>query len=511
MTTAVPFAPLRRLPPQRRLDAYLASKKAAPVWKPNPGEDGQPNPQELALQSPADEVFFGGAAGGGKTDLLLGAAFTRHKRSAVFRRVYPNLKGIINRSIEIQGSDDNYNRAEKEWRLPGQYIQFAAVQHEDDKKKWQGQPHDLKAFDEITEFTKTQYQFIIGWNRSSDPSQRSRVIATGNPPTDSDGAWIIVEWGPWLQPDHPQKAAPSELRWYYYDENDNIVWLTSGDPVEVGGETIYPRSRTFIPSKLSDNPHYNYDNSYRGRLQSMPEPLRSILLHGDFTATGKADPWQVIPTAWVKLAQRRWLEREKPHMPLSGVGVDVARGGRDALVIAKRYGTWYDELDSTPGVNVEDGPTAVGIMQRSLASDRNIGYINIDLIGVGTSCYDTAKVVWPGTAKAVNVASGTRYVARGNDGQQLFTMRNVRAEIHWRLREALDPETGDDIALPPGNDIVADLCAARYKVLAGGVIQIESKDDIKKRLGRSPDKGEAIMLAQSDFNEELQAGATTYA
>jgi hypothetical protein len=62
------------------------------------------------------------------------------------------------------------------------------------------------------------------------------------------------------------------------------------------------------------------------------------------------------------------------------------------------------------------------------------------------------------------------------------------------MREALDPVYGDDVALPPGNDIVADLCSARYDVKTSGV-QIESKEDIKKRLGRSPDKGESILLA----------------
>ena len=71
----------------------------------------------------------------------------------------------------------------------------------------------------------------------------------------------------------------------------------------------------------------------------------------------------------------------------------------------------------------------------------------------------------------------------------------MRAEYHRRMRLALDPEHGDDIALPPGNEIVADLCAAKYKMLAGGVIQIEEKDAIKERIGRSPDEGEAIMLA----------------
>ena len=62
------------------------------------------------------------------------------------------------------------------------------------------------------------------------------------------------------------------------------------------------------------------------------------------------------------------------------------------------------------------------------------------------------------------------------------------------MRDALDPNGGDDVALPPGNEIVADLCSARYKLTTAGV-QVEEKEEIKKRLGRSPDKGESIILS----------------
>ena len=77
-------------------------------------------------------------------------------------------------------------------------------------------------------------------------------------------------------------------------------------------------------------------------------------------------------------------------------------------------------------------------------------------------------------------------------------MRNKRAEYYWRMREALEPEHGDDVALPPGAEVVADLCAARYKLTTAG-IQIEDKEAIKERIGRSPDVGEAILLANLQY------------
>lgn len=489
--------------PQKYRAAALLGGLAPPVWQPNPDHaDGRPNPQRLAYESTADVLGYGGAAGGGKSALLLGLAATRHKRSVIFRRVFPNLRGIIEESKGVFTDGLGYNDMLHRWARPdGRRLEFEACQYEKDKEKQRGRPRDFYGFDEATEFSRSQVEFITAWNRSTEPGQRCRVVLTFNPPTDDGGSWVIDYFLPWfayLFPTrfaHPRPAAPGELRWYVTIDGKEIE-RPDGVPFEHEGETLKPLSRTFIPARLDDNPHLANSN-YRSTLQALPEPLRSQLLYGDFAAEGMADPWQVIPTAWVKAAQARWMEMERPNTPLSGVGVDVARGGRDSMVTARRYGNWFDEPDKAPGVNVEDGPTAAGLVFQILEHERHIGYINVDVIGVGSSAYDSLAAMYPGIARAVNVAEGSDYVAMSKTErpQPLFKMRNIRAEMHWRFREALDPDGGDDLALPPGNELVADLCAAKYKVLAGGVIQIEEKEKIKERIGRSPDVGEAIMLA----------------
>lgn len=483
------------------LEARPVKANDALIWKPNPDHpDGRPNPQRLAYESTADVLGYGGAAGGGKSALLLGLAATAHKRSVIFRRVFPNLRGIIEESKAIFTS--GYNDMLHRWKLPdGKLVEFEACQYEKDREKQRGRPRDFYGFDEATEFTRSQVEFITAWNRTTELGQRCRVVLTFNPPMDESGSWVIDYFLPWfayLFPTkftHPRPAEPGELRWYATIDGKELE-CDDGTPFDHNGEMIRPRSRTFIPARLDDNPHLA-DTSYRSTLQALPEPLRSQLLYGDFSAKGAGDPWQVIPTTWVKAAQARWLEREKPDMPLSRVGVDVARGGRDSLVIARRYGTWFDEPDKTPGADVDDGPTAAGLVYQRLANERHIGGINVDVIGVGSSAYDSLAAMYPGVAAPVNVSEGSDYIAMSNTDPPLplFRMKNIRAEMHWRFREALDPERGSDIALPPGNELVADLCAARYKVLAGGVIQIEEKDKIKERIGRSPDVGEAVMLA----------------
>jgi hypothetical protein len=72
-------------------------------------------------------------------------------------------------------------------------------------------------------------------------------------------------------------------------------------------------------------------------------------------------------------------------------------------------------------------------------------------------------------------------------------MRNLRAELFWRMRDALDPMSGEDLALPNDPELLADLCSANYKSGVSGVL-IEEKNEIKKRIGRSPDYGDAVLL-----------------
>lgn len=498
---------------ERKADRWLPSplqqqpnSDTRPLWQPNPDHaDGTPNTQRLAYESTADVIGLSGTAGWGKSSLLLGMAANKHQRSAIFRRVFPNLRSLIEDSREIfnaEGTEhgkDSFNESLHRWSLSGsKMLEFEACQHEHDKFKQRGRPRDFYAFDEAPEFSRSQFEFISAWNRSADKSQHCQIFLAFNVPSDDAGGWVIDYFLPWITHLFPEKfshthpAKPGELRWFATVDGKETEF-ENGEPVKVGNETIYPRSRTFFFGTLLDNPYY--DEKYVATLQAQPEPIRSQLLYGNFAVDTIANPMQVLPTAWVKAAQRRWLEREKPDMPVSGVGVDVARGGKDALTISKRYGTWFDEVRKVPGVNVEDGPAAAGMVHDALSGDAHIGYINIDAASVGSSAYDSLKVMYPKIVNPVNAAEKSGHVVRAESGQVVIRMRNRRAEYYWRMRQALDPVHGDNIALPGGNEIVADLCAAKYEWQAGGVVQIESKDEIKARIGRSPDVGEAILLA----------------
>ncbi len=461
---------------------------AMPAWIPDPDN----KPQCAAYESKAQVIGYGGAAGGGKTDLLIGFAGTKHYRSVIFRRVFPLLEGIEARSREVfnplndEHLKDRYNESLHRWNLKGgATVRFAAVQFEKDKQNFQGRPFDFYGFDEATEFTESQVRFITGWNRSTRRGQECRVVLTFNPPMDDAGEWVVRFFAPWLDETHSNPAKDGELRWFAMVDGEEKE--VDSAPFEYKGEIITPKSRTFFHAKLSDNVILQR-TGYAATIDAMPEPLRSIL-KGKFGAYKQVDPFQIIPTAWVRAAQKRWLEREQPQTPLTAVGVDPSRGGNDKTGIAMRYDNWFARVVSHPGWMVTDGAIAAELVRQAIGNRNAPNYINVDVGGIGSSVYDHLKVIF-NNVQPFNGAEASTY--RDRSGK--LKMRNKRAEMYWRMRDALDPENGDDLALPPDTELLADLCSAKYEVSSAGV-KVEDKNEIKERIGRSPDVGEAVMMA----------------
>lgn len=452
-------------------------------WRPLPG------PQTMAYESQADVVGFGGAAGGGKTDLACGKALTQHSVVQIFRREGTELTAIIDRMEQILGTRDGLGGKPPIWRSPTgrcRLIEFGSVPNLGDEKKYQGRAKDLLVIDEAANFLRAQVEFLMGWVRTTDPSQRCQTLMTFNPPTSAEGRWIIEYFAPWLDPKHPNPAAPGELRWFAMVDGKEIE-VAGPERFAHNGEEIIPRSRTFVPSRVTDNPYLKGTN-YMATLQALPEPLRSQMLYGDFQAGIEDDPWQVIPTAWVDAAMARW----KPVLPkpeMDSLGVDVARGGRDNTIISRRHDMWFDELLAYPGTATPDGPTVAAL---TIAAARNGAPIHLDVIGVGSSPYDflmqSNQPVY-----GVNVAEACDFADKS--GRLRFF--NLRSGLWWKMREALDPSNNTGIALPPDTRLRADLCAPNWK-LSGSTVKVESREEIIDRIGRSPDYGTAVVLANMD-------------
>jgi hypothetical protein len=474
-------------------DKLIASDSA--IWRPQVGR------QMEALLSEADVIGYGGAAGGGKSDLIAGLALTEHQRTLVLRREKTQTEGIIQRVTEILGSTDGYNSQKSQWRVGGRLIEFGGLDNPNDHQKWQGRPHDLKALDEVTEMREHQARFVMGWSRTSVPDQRVRNLLTFNPPTTAEGRWVIAFFGPWLDDRYPNPAKPGELRWFttikgkdFEVEGPEPFVLFRGEPVydydpsEFSPEKIInPKSRTFIPSRVTDN-YFYVKTGYIDTLQSMPEPLRSQMLNGDFKAGVEDDEWQVIPTAWIDAAMERWKARDAKG-PMDSMGADVATGGKDNFVISRRHGTWFDELIRIPGRKIPQdaaGPLTSGHIIRH-RTDR--APVHVDVVGWGLT---TVNFLTENKVQVIPINGANGSVEQTKDGRLKFA--NVRAELAWRMRESLDPTNPDPVALPPDPALRADLAAYKWKLTARGIM-VRLKSEMKEDLGRSPDDGDAVCLA----------------
>ena len=462
-------------------------------WKPHPDN----KPQCRAADHPADVLGFGGDPGGGKSGLICGLAVTRHWRSAIYRRVRVHTEDLEEQLERFSGIRPN---DKGRMRLPdGRSIHVAGVKNLGDEEGWRGQAHDLKAFDQVEEFTEYQFRFLSGWNRTHRRDQRCRVIATMNPPIKEEERWILEYWGPWLNPHHPNPAKDGELRWYVTvtrDGHDVDIEVDGPNPVEIDGEMRYPLSRSFIRSSVDDNPYIS--GRYRAVLGNLPGAVRELMESGDFFRAQEDHPRQVIPSSWVDLAFERWRNTPRPEVAMTALAVDVARGGRDRTVLTPRWANWIGEQRVAPGTSTPNGQAVVELVIEERKDDCPV------LIDMGGG--------YGGSPRDILIDGGYDVPVIGLNGAEACNRTDKTGKLHfmnkraywcWSMREALDPETGDDLCLPPDRQLKQELCALRWKVNLRG-IQVESKDDqtkdgLVRRLGRSPDKGDSAIYSIAEL------------
>lgn len=503
---------------RRKLERIGRARQKRRGWTPFPG----PQLQAYKAARKVDVLGYGGAGGGGKTDLDLAIAYLQHRRTVIYRRTVPQLAGIVERAQTIYRNRGKYNETTKVWRLRRRcdhagrpvrpvdvFIQFGSVHRLEDRENWRGIPFDARIFDEAQNFLRDQVLFMMAWTRTDAPDQHCCDILTFNPPTEVGGLWIIAYFAPWLDKTHADPAKPGEVRWFITlaDGKESEVpgprdW-TAEDfarpaPIVIDGREFIPRSRTFFPALATDNPAL-MATGYMAVLDALPEPLRSQMRDGDFTAGFKDGADQLIKTEWVRAAIERRKKTPRPTrpdgtvIPWQAVGVDVAAGGDDLNSFARRVGDWYGDLVTIPGEETPTGKaTAMGLIE-CLDGAQTVE-INLDAIGVGKgleSVLEQHEIPY----NAINVAESSY----ATDRSGMLKFKNKRAEVYWRMREALDPESGRKLCLPDDPEMLADLVAPRWSLTSSG-ITIEEKKKTKAEKGVGMHKGESVMLA--NYEEE---------
>ena len=243
--------------------------------------------QFLALEDP--EALYGGAARGGKSRALYMAALQYVEvpdyAALLFRRTYSDLalSGAIMQEAQehLSGTVARWNENAKTWRFPsGATVSFGYMESEKDKFRYRSSAYDFIGFDELTDFTESQYRYLFSrLSRRKGAAVPLRMRATATP------------GGPGHE------------------------WVKQYFLVEGAAQ-----GRTFIPAKLQDNPHEDQE-AYIRSLSHVDPITRAQLLNGDWNA--RSD---------VSMFRREWFE----VVPAVPAGMQMCRYWDLAGTEAKR-------------------------------------------------------------------------------------------------------------------------------------------------------------------------------
>lgn len=261
--------------------------------------------QSMLLRAADFECLYGGAAGAGKSDALLidalglqqDAIGKRKYQAIIFRRTYPDLKDLIDRSQDIYPAyGGEYDKQAHVWKFPsGARIEFGHMQYDSDRFKYRGRAFQYVGWDELTLFpTDVPYRYLMSRVRTSDPSITCYVRATTNP--DGPGfKWVKERW-----------QIPTEGTSTRFD-------IEVKDP-ETDEVSTY--SRRFIAARLSDNPHLR-DSGYRQTLLMLTEEEQKALLLGRWESPSIKGAYYAEQMEAARTEGRILSIPKLPHVPVN--------------------------------------------------------------------------------------------------------------------------------------------------------------------------------------------------
>lgn len=237
-----------------------------------------PHPrQAVFLAQACREAFFGGAAGGGKSDALLMAALQYVDlpgySAILFRRTYADLalsNALMNRADEwLRGTGAVWRAKDKVWRFPsGATLTFGYLDNENDKYRYQSAEFQFIGFDELTHFAETQYTYLFSrLRRNAGSPVPLRMRSASNP------GGVGHEW----------------VKARFVD----------------GG--LGRRERVFVPSRLADNPSIDADK-YAQSLAELDPVTRAQQLHGDWDVRSSGNMFKREWFGYVDLDAEQWAE-----------------------------------------------------------------------------------------------------------------------------------------------------------------------------------------------------------
>lgn len=241
----------------------------------------------------------------------------------------------------------------------------------------------------------------------------------------------------------------------------------------------------YIPSKVTDNP--DLSKAYLESLKQLPPELYRQFVEGDWNVAD--DPHAIIPYQHLHAC----IERDPAALAAAegeeALGIDVGELGTDKTVCAYMRGETCYEITGWRGEMTGGSSDLIipTVITRGVAPAR----VGVDAVGVGAGVYsDLVRSVGPVHRIAFGAAPTERSVD-GMDGLKL-EFANLKAQMWWKLREDV---LAGEIRIPDDETLIQDLLAVRYFVRGERKIAVETKDELRKRIGRSTDFADALVIA----------------
>lgn len=269
---------------------------------------------------------------------------------------------------------------------------------------------------------------------------------------------------------------------------ENVVRKENVIPGQVDYEWVKDKVETWT-SQVSDEDYDEGEGDFcwEGKCYR-PNDLFRVKVLGMFP---KVSQDVLIPYEWIEKANKNWEAlREVWHEgdePLR-LGVDVAGMGRDNSVLCQRYGDFVPTFHVHQSGGQADHMHVVGMVKQHLGTDR-MAKAFIDTIGEGAGVYSRLQELGMRNVYSCKFSEGAR---RLTDASGQYTFANMRAYLYWCVRDWLNPKNHTGAALPPNDLLTEELTETKWKFQSNGSIIIEPKEDIKKRIKRSPDYTDAL-------------------
>lgn len=221
------------------------------------------------------------------------------------------------------------------------------------------------------------------------------------------------------------------------------------------------------------------------------------------------DETSLHPEVWIDTAVDRWRDIDEADGWRGEIdlGCDVARLGGDSTQIAECFaGLGVRRLIEEPPQDTMKTARAIATHAEHAQDSARVRSVRIDMDGLGAGIYDRVQELLRG--RGINVL-GVRNGTSAIDKERYF---NARSELHYQLREAIDPGKDQCFALPPDEELKTELMAHKWSLTKrGGQIAVSSKDDIKATLGRSPDRADACAYAVGTVSGERDIELMSFA